>query len=1129
MRIVQHGAADAFPTDPEPPGLSYPSIRYLTPDRILLGRARAVTSIRKKTVLIVTLLLTLSASASQGGEATTQPVDFGRDIQPILSNHCYACHGPDAQSREADLRLDKPDFITDDEAEIIVPGDPKASELVRRIESDDPDEVMPQDPDKRLSAEQIALLRAWVGQGAKFRDHWAYEKPIKAALPEIRITKWPRNEIDRFVLARLEAMGLKPSPEADRAALIRRVTLDLTGLLPTPKEVEAFVGDMSVGAYEKVVDRLLKSKRYGEHRARYWMDYARFGDTTGLHRDAYQSRWPYRDWVIKAFNGDMPYDRFTIEQLAGDLLPPDNVDQLVATGFLRCGINTGEGGTIIEELRVNLARDRTEVLGGVYMGMTTGCAVCHDHKYDPLTMKDFYALSAFFNNIAEKASGDDRDDWPPSILIPNPGNRAAYDAKLAEKGDVLRKLARRRAKADELIASWIKAGGPKAVSTDRLELRLPLDENYRHGDADRTVLHNTAPSAKPKTFVTEGPEAHWGEETNLWPTFRFETNTKVNLGTAGDFEKNEAFSVGGWIKPRNVPGGRRWNTKEGALIARMDAANKNRGWNLYDLDGALVVQLVHSWPDAISVQTEGTTEYRDPFMPPEGHNEMPNTIVETLPRGWWAHVMFTYDGSGKAGGVKIFVNGVEQKLTVRLDKLTGSIRTEAPTWLGRRHDTEPMQAAAYQDIRFYRRALTADEVARAAREDVAAEIIAAVKPADWNEDQRKIIEDVYFERYDEPSRELAAQLPDINAQLVKLSDGGALTLICREKPGLAYADTLHRGAFGERVERVRPDTPHFLPPMPKDAPRNRLGLAQWVVSPHNPLTARVTVNRMWQEVFGTGLVETSGDLGLVGSRPSHPKLLDWLAVDFIENGWQVKRLYKMLVMSATYRQSVEATSEDVERDPQNRLLARGPRFRMDAEMLRDTALQASGLLIERIGGPSVKPYQPAKVWEGVHTNANYPQDQGANLYRRSLYTYWKRMAPPPNMVAFDATDRSSACVRRQRTNTPLAALVLMNDPQFLEAARQLGALSIRHGGETDKQRIDYLGRILRSQPFDDASRGILLTALQKFRANLGADPASAKSLLAVGESPASLPLSTKQAVWMMMATTIMNSDEALNK
>jgi hypothetical protein len=980
---------------------------------------------------------------------------------------------------------------------VIVPGDPDASALVRRIESHDPDEIMPQDPDKKLSAEQIAMLREWVRQGAEFRDHWAFEKPLKPAPPQVDDAGWCRNEIDHFVLARMQKAGLRPSPNAGRRQLIRRATLDLTGLLPTTQEVDDFVADSAADAYERLIDRLLNASRYGEHRARYWMDYARYGDTQGLHTDAYQSRWPYRDYVIKAFNADMPYDQFTREQLAGDLLPPTHVDELTATGFVRCGIATGEGGTIIEELRVNLARERTEMYGAVYLGLTTGCAACHDHKYDPFTQRDFYALSAFFNNIAEKSSCDDRIDWPPNIHVPTAAKREAHDAVLAQKAAVLQKLAMRRAAAGRLISEWLATGGPKAVSSEGLELRLRLDEGV-----DREV-RNSAPDAALNAFTSTGPPPQWGEETWLWPTFRLETNTKLNLDTIGDVDTKDAFSWGGWIKPRNVPGGKSWNTKAGALISRMDPGNSFRGWELYyNADDSLTVQLIHTHPaNMLSLATVGTTETRDPFQLHEGHHGgTPRNI--TLPRGNWRHVFVTYDGSAKAVGIKIYINGLEQKVKVVKDTLTESIRSKADTWLGQRHNSSPMQGTAYQDIRLYRRALTADEVGRMMREDVAAEIVAA-KPQqqDWTADERRIVEDAYFKRIDPVSRDLREQLPALNNRLVQLQKGGAIALICREKPGAAYADVLDRGVFNARNERVRPDVPHFLPPMPPDAPRNRLGLANWTVSPDNPLTARVTVNRMWQEVFGVGLATTVGDLGIVGERPSHPKLLDWLAVDFVEHGWQVKRLYKKILLSAAYMQSADADEDAVARDLDNRLLARGARYRLDAEVLRDLALQTSGLLVEKIGGPSVKPYQPASIWEGSYgRSATYPQGHGANLYRRSLYTYQKRMAPPPNMGAFDATDRSAVCVRRQRTNTPLAALVLMNDPQFVEAARVLGKRTLS-GGDSDDSRIDSLARAVLSRPFTTVEARVMRAALTRFRQQLVATSAGdIAALLSVGES-----------------------------
>ncbi|WP_153557352.1 DUF1553 domain-containing protein [Roseimaritima sediminicola] len=1057
---------------------------------------------------LAALGLTLCSLSATADGSDPRTVDFNRDIRPILSANCFACHGPDEAHREADLRLDTYDgvFVDRDDAPVIVAGKPEESLLLSRVRAHDPGEVMPPSENgERLPAEQIELLRRWIAEGAAWGEHWAFVPARRPPLPEVSESDWGRNPIDRLVLAALEARHEAPNPPARPADLLRRVTLDLTGLLPTPAEVDAFVSDPSPAAYENAVDRLLASPRYGEHRARYWMDYARYGDTQGLHVDNYQSRWPYRDYVIRAFNDDMPYDQFTREQLAGDLLPPERLDQIVATGLVRCGIATGEGGTIIEELKVNLARERTEMFGAVYLGLTTGCAACHDHKYDPLSQRDFYALTAFFNNLTEKASCDDRADWPPNVTVPQPDNAAAYDKVLAQKADVLRGLQQRRQNADRLIDTWLQAGNrPAAVDEKGLQLRLRLDENYQSWQRPKTLLHNSAAATDSPPFTATGPDPLWGEDTCLWPSFRLDTNTRVNLGQTGDFEKDQAFSCGGWIKPRNVPGGKAWNTKAGALIAKMDLADDHRGWNLYYSGGPLHVQLVHQWPhDAIALETVGTTEYRSPFRLPEGSYEGTDPDV-TLPRGSWSHVCFTYDGSGKASGVKIYVNGLLQKTKVVRDALTGSIRTAAPMWLGRRHDGDPMQATAYQDMRIYDRELSAEEVARLPREDYAAEIIAAKQPGAWTLDERKVVEDYFFDSVDAESIALKQKLPGLDAELVRLSAGGAVSLVCREKTGLAYADVLSRGVFNARAERVLADVPQFLPPLPPDAPHNRLGLAEWVVAPDNPLTARVTVNRVWQELFGTGLVSTSDDFGTVGEPPSHRELLDWLAVEFVDSGWQVKRLYKTIVMSATYQQSAVATADMAASDADNRLLGRGPRFRMDGEMLRDSALQASGLLVEKLGGKSVKPYQPPGVWEtGSYGGSNtriYQQDHGDKLYRRSLYTFVKRMAPMPNLEVFDATDRSATCVRRQRTNTPLAALVLMNDPQYLEAARHLGERAIREGGASTTERIDFLGRVLLSRPFSDADQKILQAAFERLTTSFAERPGDAEALISIGES-----------------------------
>ena len=1045
-------------------------------------------------------------------------VDYGRDVQPILSNYCYHCHGPDTASRKAGLRLDLREkalaFKNKEGKRTIVPGKPEESELVRRIESHDPDAMMPQDKEKLLNAAQIRLLRDWIAQGAEFRDHWAFEPPAKAKLPEVSNPAWCKTDLDRFILAKLDAEKLKPNAEADRATLIRRVTLDLTGLLPTPAEVEAFVADAAPtdAAYEKVVDRLLAGPRYGEHRARHWLDYARYGDTHGIQNDKTRGIWPWRDYVIRAFNDDKPYDQFTREQLAGDLLPAETVDQLVATGFVRNGISTGEGGTFLEELRVNNARERVENFGAVYLGMTTGCAACHDHKYDPVTQKDFYALTAFFNNLEELPSNDDRYEWPPFLRIPPAQNTAAYNALLVKKAAVQRGIEAHRQSVEKLLAGWqAKGGTAKTVSGDGLVLHLRLDEN---GAAGAGTFKNSAPGAA-DTFTATGASPAWGEESWLWPAFRLASNTRAEMGQIGDFERTQAFSGGGWVKPKPAAASSPGATT-GALLAKMDGGGAYRGWNLLCENGAATVQLIGTWPsDALSVTT---------------------TSSALLPRGRWSHVFFTYDGSGKAAGVKIYADGKEQPVKVNVDALASTIRTESPLALGRRNNNAAILTdSSYQDMRLYRRALTADEAARLPHEDLVAPILQKA-PAQWSADERFIATQFCFSRVDDQLKGLQAEVAALDAQLAPLENGGQVTLICREADGRPFADVLSRGGFAARIGRVEPETPHFLPPMPPSAPHNRKGLADWVVSPQNPLTARVAVNRAWQELFGLGLVESSEDFGVVGQRPINQPLLDFLAVDFREQGWSLKRIYRQMVLSAAYRQDAKAPPAAFARDPKNQLLARGPRFRMDAEMLRDSALQASGLLVEKQGGPSVKPYQPPGVWEAggqdpaASDTTNYRQDHGENLYRRSLYTFWKRQAMMPNMEVFDAPDREMTCTRRPRTNTPLAALVLFNDVQWLEAARFLGLRAIREGGASDDTKLAFLGRTVLARGLSLEETADLKKALSVFRGTFTTKPAEAAELLKQGEKAKASDLpDAEQAAWMMVAHQCFNLDEFLNK
>jgi mono/diheme cytochrome c family protein len=1129
-------------------------------------------------------------------------LDFNQDVQPILAANCFSCHGPDPEMRKAGLRLDLADTAfkkRPGHPDAIVPGHPEQSELIKRIESKDPHHLMPQTSlgeAKPMKAADIAVLREWVKEGAVYRPHWAFEKPTLPKVPALTPTAaagnnqpWGNNAIDSFVLARLRKEGLHPSPEADKATLIRRVTLDLTGLLPTPAEVRAFQADKSPQAYEHLVDNLLARPTYGEQRARYWLDYARYADTYGIHLDNSRDIWPYRDYVIRSFNSNKPFDQFTMEQIAGDLMPAKTLDPLIASGYVRLGVSSNEGGAIPEELRANIARERAEAYGAAFMGLTVGCAVCHDHKYDPTTQKDFYALTAFFNNIDEKPFNGDRPVWTPMARIPRPQNQQAYDRVLAQRSELAAQLATLRAQLPAHVREWLASHQrpPLAVSTDKLDLRLRLDE----GGGD--VLRNSAPHPQQASFPIGKFKPQWGETTWLWPDFRIDASTHILLGQTGDYEQSQAFSSGGWFMMRSAPNYTLENAS-GALISKMDSTQHNRGWDLSMTKGIVDVELVNQGPqdlkplkppadksakpkpikevfeyptpadltakdlapnrpkevkkavkkDDKKPRTEPVTAKNPspkPFPARPAEDSTPLVALrvataEPLPLdGHWRHIFFTYDGSGSAAGVKIYVDGKPVATTVISDTLAKeTIRTSAPMQLGwRSPDADPAREARFQDIRVYARPLKADEVQRLPFEDFVAEV--AAKPADkWTEDEAHATSEFYFNTVEQPAIALQKEIAQLDAQLEKLSEGGDLTMVSWERPSIAYANILTRGVYTARAARVEADTPHFLPPLPANEPHNRLALAKWTVSPDNPLTARVTVNRMWNELFGTGIVETTEDFGIMGQRPSNPELLDWLAVEFRQSGWNVKHMYKLMVMSAAYRQVAKSTPEQLQRDPRNLLLSHGPRFRMDGEMVRDVALESSGLLVSKIGGPSVKGYQPPNIWE--HTShessdtLHYVQDHGDALYRRSMYSYWKRMSIMPDMDAFDAPMRDVACTRRQRTDTPLQALVTLDDEQWVEAARGLAERVIREGGKQPAQRIDLMSEILLAHDPPPNTEKVLADSLSQMEKHYSAQPKAAEQLIAVGEKKATGTIPAPElAAWTMIASEMLNLDETLNK
>ena len=1123
-------------------------------------------------------------------------LDFNQDVQPILASRCFSCHGPDPEMRKAGLRLDLAEWAMkkrEGHRDAIVPGHPEKSELVKRIQSKDPKYLMPQTEHgdaKPMRAEEIEILKDWIKQGAVYRPHWAFEVPSRPAVPHDSGSEvWTKNAVDHFVFAKLKKEGLQPSPEADKPALIRRVTLDLTGILPTPEEVQAFVNDSSPDAYEHVVDRLFAQPTFGEQRARYWLDYARYADTYGLHFDNSRDIWPYRDYVIHSFNSNKRFDQFAVEQIAGDLMPMKNLDPLIGSGYVRLGVSSNEGGTIPEELRVNIARERTEAFGATFMGLTVGCAVCHDHKFDPTTQHDFYSLSAFFNNLDEKPFNDDRPVWAPVVRVPKADRTDAYNHVLARRSELQAKLNAMRFDARNLTTQWLatKKDPARPVSTDKLVVRLRLDE----GGGEE--LKNSAPNANPASFKTTTMKPEWGETTWLWPDFRMQSSTRLLLGETGDYEASHAFSAGGWFMFRAAPF---HPGSFGTLISKMESTQHDRGWELAaDDNGTLSVALVNQAPkegepkkkEDKKVPGKKTPEAKEPFnyptpqdlskndlkpnKPPEqvkaekeqekkakakekaeakkkksepiekpGEN-VPEIAIRvaavkalTLDNAW-KHIFFTYDGSGRASGIKIYLNGVPVATRVVKDNLgKATIRTGAPMQLGWRNpDEHPAKDARYQDIRLYSRTLVPDEVKRLPFEDYVAEITTQPE-TQWTADQWHVITEFYLNNVDVTCRQIKHEMATLDAQLDQLSAGGDLTLVSWEKSTLPYAHLLTRGVYTARTERVEANTPHFLPPLPANEPRNRLALAKWTVSPDNPLTARVTVNRMWYELFGAGLVETTEDFGIMGQRPSHPELLDWLAIEFRDSGWDIKHMYKLMVMSATYRQSSKANPQQLAKDPRNVFLSRGPRFRMDAEMVRDIALQSGGLLVQKIGGPSVKPYQPSSIWEQVSyptsDTVHYAQERGDALHRRSMYTYVKRMAPLPNMDAFDAPPRDVVCTRRQRTDTPLQALVTMNDVQWVEAARGVAERVMRDVGPDPEQRINRIGMILLAHVPPPAMAAVLEKSFSEMQKHYAANPKDAHSLVNIGEERRDDAIPEPElAAWTMIASEMLNLDETVNK
>jgi len=1046
------------------------------------------------------------AAEAQQPAAAPSPakIEYNRDIRPILADNCFACHGADSAARKADLRLDRRDDAVQSGA--IVPGDAAKSTLIERVCSTEPTEVMPPPKTKKVVTEaQKQLLRRWVAEGAQYQPHWSFIAATRPAVPAFTDDKakaFVRTPIDAFVLAKLRANGLEPAPEADRRTLARRLALDLTGLPPEPADVEAFVNDQSPTWYETYVDKLMATPLWGEHRGRYWLDAARYADTHGIHFDNFREIWAYRDWVIGAFNRNLPFDRFTVEQLAGDMLPEPTLDQRVATGFIRCNITTNEGGIIDEEYAVLYTRDRTETINQVWMGLTAGCAVCHDHKFDPISQREFYSMAAFFNNLAVPVRDGNIPNPNPIIPVPRAEDRPRLEQITPALTAAKAKVDGRKTEAKGDFDTWLKTAKAedygKQAPAAGLVFHAPLRE-----DAGKSVKVEVDGKAREAKFNTG---YDWSvARADKSKAFTIRAGEKLAFKEVGDFDRTQPFAVSFWVTIDKKGAG------NGAIVARMDDANGFRGWDVWIQADRIGTHVVNVWPgDAMKVVAKGV-----------------------IAPGKWTHVTVAHDGTGKAGGAKIYYNGEPQPLDTEADALKSTTRTTVPFTVGQRNTTGRVNGVALEDLRIYARPVTALDASQLAGSRRVADLLAK-DPAVRTPAEKTELFNWWLVSQDRVFQQLSAAYRTLQEEEVAIRGRGTIAHVAVEKASAPEAFILHRGDYDKRRDKVTASTPAALSGFPADLPKNRLGFANWLLRADHPLTTRVTVNRFWQELYGTGLVRTAGDFGTTGELPSHPELLDWMAVEFREKGWDVKQFFKLLVTSSTYRQAAVATPEKVAKDRDNRLMSRGPRFRMDAEMVRDSALAASGLLVRRIGGASVRPYQPDGVWEAVamigSNTRDYRRDTGESLYRRSLYTFWKRSAPPASMEVLNAPNRELCTVRRDRTNTPLQALLTLNDVQYVEAARVLAERAIKTGGATPQTRLDFVARRLLSRPFRDNERPVVEGTLADLLAHYRAKPDEARRLIAFGESRADATLDPVElAAYTMAVNQLMNLDEVLNK
>ncbi|MBX2840693.1 MAG: DUF1553 domain-containing protein [Flammeovirgaceae bacterium] len=1031
----------------------------------------------------------LPAEVGKAKAELPEKIDFNLHVKPILSDKCFACHGPDKAGVKAELQLTSSSLAFAELAENpgnfpIVPGKLSKSQVFYRIISEDEELIMPPlESNLSLSEEEKAILIKWIEQGAEFKPHWAFIIPEKHPIPDIKNQASAFNPIDNYVLSRLEKEGLSQNAEAEKEILIRRVALDLTGLPPSIEQIDEFLNNKSPNAYEQMVDKLLASPHYGEKMAVDWMDLSRFADTHGYSVDRYRPMWLWRDWVIQAFNENMPFNQFVEWQLAGDLLPNPTKEQILATGFNRNHAQNMEGGIVNEEFRVEYVADRTNTLGTAFLGLTVECARCHDHKYDPISQKEYFQLFGYFNNIDEAGQISWDDAMPvPTLMITN------------DKQDSIISFLDQQISVTENKLKEIKSlekEGFKSKEFQKPEriIKKPiahfsLDQIKGKKFISKISLKDSATLVEP--VIVEGK---FGKGVKL------NGDEELNLRKVGAFNRSQPFSIGIWVNiPKSLKDGVILHKGNGAIIYNF------RGYHLALRDNKFELLMAHTWP----------------------YNNIIKVSKEDVPKDKWTHLTVTYDGSSKADGFKLFVDGIELAFDVEKDKLYKDImfpnmKDEPGLQIGARWRGTGIKDAVVDEIKVFDLELTLPEIALLAHQE------------DKSFDSEEIY-DYYLNNFSVAYKRNLKSLNQVRSRKNKLLEDVPEVMVMDELKSPRKTFILERGVYDAKSEEVIPGTPESILPFPDTYPRNRLGLAKWLMHKDHPLTARVFVNRFWKNYFGRGLVNTTADFGNQGELPSHPELLDWLAIQFLESGWNIKALQKTIVMSSTYRQSSMSTKELRELDPDNVLLARGPAFRLSAEMLRDNVLYASGLLNEKLGGPSVKPYQPEGLWK-VNGSA-YTQDKGSDLYRRSLYTFWKRTVPPPSMNTFDAPSRSYCVVNREKTSTPLQALVLLNDPQFVEASKALAIKQLNMEGEISAKITDGFRLLTARKPQRkelDALLNLYEKQIEKFNKNSG----KMAGWLTAGEMKVTSSLGKQEKIELaalsIVNSAIINSDAFITR